>query len=506
MKTLLDAFFKSKKKRADDAFVNAYADFLSAYPAFKSTTHLDALRDREFARLDEHGHIYLDFTGAGLYTQQQVDQHSQQLKQQVFGNPHSSNPTSNYSTAVTESARDYVLHYLNTNREEYVCIFTQNASGALKLLGESYPFQTGDQLLLTFDNHNSVNGIREFARKKGASFTYSPIQKVDLRINKDELMDNLAQPVAGQNKLFAFPAQSNVSGVKHDLEWITIAQQQGWDVLLDAAAFAPADKLDLSQHQPDFVSLSFYKIIGYPTGLGCLLVRRKAFEKLQRPWFAGGTITIVSVQGDGFYYDKNHARFEDGTINYLAIPAIETGLRHIKSVGIDSIRKRIACLTGWTLQQLHALQHPNGQPLIKVYGPQDTHKRGGTIAMNFFDEAGYMYDFTQIETLANARNISLRTGCFCNPGVDETNHALEEDELKKYFSKEGAKDYFDLINTIGKRRGAVRISFGYISTFADAYRFIQFAKELLQKRQPRFKPERSYLQPSFDVLSAIADH
>ncbi|MFD1140916.1 aminotransferase class V-fold PLP-dependent enzyme [Larkinella insperata] len=496
MKSLISTFFKRTKKSTDDDFTRAYTDFLNTYPVYKSTAHLDALREREFARLDEQGHTYLDFTGAGLYTQQQVTQHTSQLKQHVFGNPHSSNPTSNHSTAITESARDYVLHYLNTSREEYICIFTQNASGALKLLGESYPFGNGDHLLLTFDNHNSVNGIREFARRKGAGFTYSPLQKADLRINPEKLRENLAQPVAGQNKLFGFPAQSNVSGVKHDLAWITTAQQQGWDVLLDAAAFVPADRLDLSRHKPDFVSLSFYKIVGYPTGLGCLLVRRKAFEKLRRPWFAGGTITIVSVQGDGYYHDQDHARFEDGTINFLGIPAIETGLRHIRTIGIDSIRKRIECLTGWTLGQLHQLRHSNGQPLVKVYGPQDTHKRGGTIALNFFDETGYMYDFTQIEKLANAWNISLRTGCFCNPGIDETNHALEEEELKQYFSKEGAKDYFDLMNTIGKRRGAVRISFGYVSTFADAYRFIQFTKELLNKRQLRPRLDYAYSTPA----------
>ncbi|GAB3314543.1 aminotransferase class V-fold PLP-dependent enzyme [Larkinella ripae] len=482
LKTRLTSFFKSKKEQGDEAFADAYAGFLNTYPVFKSTAHLDALRNREFRRLDEQGHIYLDFTGGGLYTRQQVAHHTEQLNRHVFGNPHSTNPTSNHATAVTESARDYVLRYLNTSREEYVCIFTQNASGALKLLGESYPFQPGDQLLLTFDNHNSVNGIREFARTKGADFTYSPIQKTDLRINQEKLLENLAQPVAGPNKLLAFPAQSNVSGVKHDLAWIAVAQQQGWDVLLDAAAFVPTNQLDLSRYQPDFVTLSFYKMFGYPTGLGCLLVRRKAFEKLRRPWFAGGTITIVSVQGDGYYYDRDHAMFEDGTINYLGIPAVETGLRHLKAVGIDSIRKRVECLTGWTLEQLHQLRHPNGQPLIKVYGPQNTDRRGGTIAMNFYDEAGRLYEFTQIEKRANSRNISLRTGCFCNPGIDETNHALEEAELKKYFSKDGKKDYFDLIETIGKRRGAVRISFGYISNFADAYQFIQFAKELLNKR------------------------
>jgi molybdenum cofactor sulfurtransferase len=57
--------------------------------------------------------------------------------------------------------------------DEYAAIFTANASTALKLVGESYPFgEGGDHFLLTFDNHNSVNGIREFARRKKAGVTY----------------------------------------------------------------------------------------------------------------------------------------------------------------------------------------------------------------------------------------------------------------------------------------------------------------------------------------------
>ncbi|HXS36417.1 MAG TPA: aminotransferase class V-fold PLP-dependent enzyme [Flavipsychrobacter sp.] len=461
----------------------AYADFISSHNAYLDTAHIDALRATEFSRLDEQGHTYIDFTGGGLYAKKQIIEHSQKLINGVFGNPHSSNPTSVKATEVTEAARKCVLSYFNASPDEYICVFTQNASGALKLLGEAYPFEKDDHYLLTFDNHNSVNGIREFARNKGAIFNYTPIRKEDLRLDAEKLMENLDQHISGANKLFAFPAQSNVSGVKHDLEWINIAQQKGWDVLLDAAAFVPSNKLDLSIYKPEFVAISFYKIFGYPTGLGCLLIRNTAFAKLRRPWFAGGTVSIVSVQGDGFSYDNGQAMFEDGTINYLDIPAIEIGLKHIESIGIESIGKRIECLTDWALQQLQSLHHDNGDRLVKIYGPQDTTDRGGTIAMNFYDEDGDMYDFLEIEQMANARNISLRTGCFCNPGIDETYHAFEEKELKDYFDKSGSKNYRDLIDFVGKRRGAVRISFGYISNFKDAYTYLLFAESLLNKKR-----------------------
>src|SRR6185437_10439181 len=171
----------------------AYADFISSHNAYLDTAHIDALRATEFSRLDEQGHTYIDFTGGGLYAKKQITEHSEKLINGVFGNPHSSNPTSVKATEVTEAARKCVLNYFNASPDEYICVFTQNASGALKLLGEAYPFGKDDHYLLTFDNHNSVNGIREFARNKGAIFNYTPIRQEDLRIDAERLMENLDQ-------------------------------------------------------------------------------------------------------------------------------------------------------------------------------------------------------------------------------------------------------------------------------------------------------------------------
>jgi len=47
-------------------------------------------------------------------------------------------------------------------------VFTANATGALKLVGESFPFTEGSTFVYGVDSHNSVTGIREFAMQKGA--------------------------------------------------------------------------------------------------------------------------------------------------------------------------------------------------------------------------------------------------------------------------------------------------------------------------------------------------
>jgi len=465
----------------DDEMGAAYQEFLEAYPAFKETHRLDDLRASEYRRLDDQGHLYLDYTGGSLYGDGQVRQHMEILRQGVFGNPHSSNPTSKAMTQLDEHARHYVLQYFNASPDEYIAVFTQNASGALKLVGESYPFAPGGRYMLTFDNHNSVNGIREFARHKGAEIVYVPVFRPDLRVDEENLNQLLDEAQPGQHNLFAYPAQSNFSGVQHPLEWIERAHAKGWDVMVDFAAFVPTNRLDLSKVKPDFLSLSFYKMFGYPTGIGCLIARKTALPKLRRPWFAGGTITIASVQGDGYYLAEGEAGFEDGTINYLTIPAVEIGLKHIESIGIEVIHDRVACLTSWLLDALLNLRHSNGAPLIRLYGPADMHMRGGTISVNFLDAQGNLINFRQIETQANAANISLRTGCFCNPGAGEVANNLTRDDMSSCFREINPMSFDEFLTFMdGKATGAVRVSLGLVSNFNDVYRFMGFVETFLE--------------------------
>ncbi|HEU5370440.1 MAG TPA: aminotransferase class V-fold PLP-dependent enzyme, partial [Ktedonobacterales bacterium] len=287
--------------------------------------------------------------------------------------------------------------------------------------------------------------------------------------------------------LFAYPAQSNVTGVQHPLEWIDVAHEKGWDVLVDCAAFVPSNRLDLSKWHPDFVPLSFYKIFGYPTGIGCLLARKKALAKLQRPWYAGGTITMSSVvaaeeTGAGFYLTPGPAGFEDGTVNYLNIPAVEIGLRYIADIGIDLIHERVMCLTGWLLDQLTALRHSNGSHVIQVYGPITTERRGGTIAFNFFNPEGKLLNPYQTQEKTNQLTISIRSGCFCNPGIHESALGLTAEEMARYFRAKDRMTYDQYLLVVDEQKdGALRISVGLASNFADVYRFLQFARMFVDR-------------------------
>jgi molybdenum cofactor sulfurtransferase len=460
----------------------AFDTFLGRYPGYRETGHIDALRAADFARLDERGLVYLDYTGGGLYGQSQIDQHHDLLASGVFGNPHSHNPTSTASTRLVEAARAAVLDFFRASPDEYEVVFTANASGALKLVGESYPFTTESCYLVSYDNHNSVNGIREFARRKGAEITYVPVRNPDLRLDTDLIARGLACAKPGSDNLFAYPAQSNFSGVRHPLEWVAEAQAAGWDVLLDAAAFVPTNRLDLSVVKPDFVPISFYKMFGYPTGAGVLFARRDKLAKLQRPWFAGGTITLASVQGDSWYRLAPGATgFEDGTVDYLGLPAITIGLEYLSEIGIETIHTRVSVLAGWLLEEMTSLRHTNGAPMVQIFGPETMDRRGATIAFYLLRPDGSPYDVYEVERLAGEESISVRTGCFCNPGDGEVAHNISRDEMAECFEVPDVPVTLRHCQSIiqdatGKAPNTIRISLGIASNFADVYRFIAFAR------------------------------
>jgi selenocysteine lyase/cysteine desulfurase len=182
---------------------------------------------------------------------------------------------------------------------------------------------------------------------------------------------------------------------------------------------------------------------------------------------------------------EGSAAFEDGTADYLNIPGVEIGLRHLESVGIDKINERCRCLAGWLIEELLALHHANGKPLVRIYGPASTEGRGGTVTMNFYDAQGIVIDHLHIEEEAARNNISLRTGCFCNPGGGEIALQLSKTELIGCFNQPHIEashrftpDDFRLC-VDGKSTGAVRVSLGIASNFADVHRFVLFVRRFL---------------------------
>ena len=433
----------------------------------------EELRAQEFGRLDECGYVYLDYTGSALYADSQLRAHEEYLKHHVLGNPHSENPASAAATRIVDDTRRDVLDFFGADAREYTVVFTANASAALKLVGESYPFEPDSRFTLLQDNHNSVNGIRMYAEHAGAETIYLPLD-AELRLES-----GTAIPPAGQApSLFAFPAQSNFSGVRHPLTLVDEARALGYDVLLDAAAFVPTDELDLGSVNPDFVCVSFYKMFGFPTGLGALIARREALARLRRPWFAGGTVEFVSVENRVHRLLLGAGGFEDGTLNFLGIAAVQGGLSFLRDIEMARVHRRVKGLTERLLRILGEQRHPTGEPAVRIYGPASSDERGGTVSFNLIHPDGRAVPYGEVERAASTEGIALRGGCFCNPGAAERALELPAGAMLECLESipQGSFDLRQLAECLGDgvAVGAMRASVSIPTTDADLDRLERF--------------------------------
>lgn len=424
-------------------------------PSATMRTDFAELRAREYAQLDQQGIAYLDYTGAALYPTSLVQSHMALLCSSVLGNPHAENPTSLISTGWIEVARARVLEHFDADPSEYAVCFTANATAAIGLVASAYRFHPAAPLVLSADNHNSVNGIREYARRAGAPVHVLGLDS-ELRLDApEETLTALRRSIKGRG-LFAYPAQSNFSGVRHPLALVRMAQSLGYRVLLDAAAFLPTSRISLRHTPADFVALSFYKMFGYPTGLGAFVARREALAELDRPWFSGGTVDFVSVRHLTHRLKVGEEAFEDGTANFLGIAAVPAGFDHLARIGVEASGEHATTMAMTLHGSLASLRHRNGARGANVYGPKTRQERGGTVAFNLLDARDGIIPFALVQERAARAKVSVRGGCFCNPGASEASFGVMTEPI-----------------------GAVRASFGAPSNQRDVERLVAVCESFL---------------------------
>lgn len=428
---------------------------LTAVP-LRAESFFDELREREFGRLSEQSHTYVDYAGSALYGESQMRAVHELMRRGVFGNPHSESAASRATTELLENARRTVLRFLDVDAATHDVCFTASTTAAIKLVAESYPFSPDSALVLSADNHNSVNGIREYARRSGARVTYLPLDR-ELRLDDP---DSILSSLGGG--LLAFPAQSNFSGVLHPLDLVDTAHRRGFDVLVDIAAFAPSHAVSLRRCAADFAALSFYKLFGYPTGLGALVARRSALARLRRPWFAGGTVLYASIRAEMHRLRPRHEAFEDGTPNFLGIAALSSGFALCEEAGVDRLTTHVESLTSSFVTELRAF------PNVQIYGPVDTSDRGSIVTFNV---AGVPY--WDVEERARLANVSLRGGCFCNPGASEAAFGLDGAQIAACFNTLGTDFTVQrFASCVDRPVGAVRVSFGLANNREDVARVL----------------------------------
>ncbi|XP_011004591.1 PREDICTED: uncharacterized protein LOC105111050 [Populus euphratica] len=269
----------------------AFSKFLMMYPKYQSSEKVDQLRSDEYAHLSPK--VCLDYCGFGLFS------YLQSLHYWDSSTFSLSEITANLSNhalyggaergTVEYDIKTRIMDYLNIPEHEYGLVFTVSRGSAFKLLAESYPFHTNKKLLTMFDYESqSVNWMAQSAKEKGAKVYSAWFKWPTLKLCSTDLRKQISNKKRRKKDsavgLFVFPVQSRVTGAKYSYQWMALAQQNHWHVLLDAGSLGPKDmdSLGLSLFRPDFIITSFYRVFGYdPTGFGCLLIKKSVMGSLQ---------------------------------------------------------------------------------------------------------------------------------------------------------------------------------------------------------------------------------
>ncbi|XP_057461598.1 molybdenum cofactor sulfurase isoform X2 [Actinidia eriantha] len=511
-------------------------DFGDDYGYPNAPKNIDEIRASEFKRLE--GLVYLDHAGASLYSELQMEAIFKGLTTNVYGNPHSQSDTSLATSDIVREARQQVLDFCHASARDYKCILTSGATAALKLVGEAFPWSSQSTFMYTMENHNSALGIREYALSKGATAfaidieeaAYdgdrfrSPVSSVKVlqhpiqRRNEAVLLE---EPAGDAYNLFAFPSECNFSGSRFSLHLVNTIKNDTnrvmpgspylkgrWMVLIDAAKGCATEPPDLSKYQADFVVISFYKLFGYPTGLGALIVHAEAAKLLKKTYFSGGTVA-ASIADIDFVKRREGVEeyFEDGTISFLSTASIHQGFKILNTLTMSAISRHTASLATYVRKVLSALRHENGDHVCILYG---NHKSkvlyddpGPIVSFNLKRPDGSWFGYREVEKLASLSGIQLRTGCFCNPGACAKYLGLSHlDLLSNIEAGHICWDDHDIVH--GKPTGAVRVSFGYMSTFEDAKKLINFIVNSFASLKTQ--PEHVYLSRARSICLSSEGH
>ncbi|KAL2252304.1 uncharacterized protein LOC105167468 [Sesamum indicum] len=272
----------------------AFSKFLTMYPKYQSSERIDQLRLDEYSHLSGAGSkVCLDYCGFGLFSLLQTVHY---WESSTFSLSEITANLSNHALyggaengTIEHDIKTRIMDYLNIPENEYGLVFTVSRGSAFKLLAESYPFHTNKRLLTMFDHESqSVNWMAQSAREKGAKVHSAWFKWPTLKLCSTDLRKQISNKKKRKKDsasgLFVFPVQSRVTGAKYSYQWMALAQQNNWHVLLDAGALGPKDmdSLGLSLFRPDFIITSFYRVFGYdPTGFGCLLIKKSVMASLQ---------------------------------------------------------------------------------------------------------------------------------------------------------------------------------------------------------------------------------
>jgi cysteine desulfurase / selenocysteine lyase len=353
---------------------------------------------------------------------------------------------SQVSTRVYEEAREIVGQFFGAHPREHVVIFGKNTTDAINKLARRIPFEPGDVVLATLQEHHS-NDLPWRSVAEVVHIDVDAQGRVD-QAHYARLLGHYGRRV----RLVAVGGGSNVSGgIAPVHRMAEQAHAVGAEIFVDCAQLAPhrpihVGALDDPAHL-DYIAISGHKLYA-PFGTGALIGRRDTFDQGTPDCVGGGTVRSVTTTD--VTWAPTPDRDEAGSPNVVGAVALATALQWLSEVGMEVVAAHEAALTA------HALRRLSQIPGLRLYGardPREAHTRLGVIPFAL-DGFGH----TEVAAILSAEwGIAVRSGSFCAQPYLRHTLRLSEDE----------GDCGQGFNAHATPRGLVRVSFGIYNTLDE---------------------------------------
>ena len=345
-----------------------------------------------------------------------------------------------YAGRTIYRARESLAELLGAAAPEQV-VFTANATESLNLaLGGL--FGPGDHVITTVCEHNSV--LRPLYRLQGVELSVLPVKAaVDSKEERQAgilAYDELEALLRPNTKALIITHASNLTGNITDLERAgAFAKKHSLLLIVDAAQTAGAVPVDMERMGIDVLCFTGHKGLYGPQGTGGVCVR------------PGLSIRPLKVGGSGIHsFDREHpsempAALEAGTLNGHGIAGLGAAARWLLETGVEQIRAREQALLRRFVDGVKEVEG------VTFYGNPDLDRRTGIQSLNIRD-----YDSARVaDWLYEDYGIAVRGGAHCAPLMHEALGTREQ--------------------------GAVRFSFSYFNTEAEADEAAAAVRELAEE-------------------------
>ena len=343
-----------------------------------------------------------------------------------------------YAGRTIYRARESLAELLGAAAPEQVA-FTANATESLNLaLGGL--FGARDHVITTVCEHNSV--LRPLYRLQGVELSVLPVKAEAGEERQAGILayDELESLLRPNTKALIITHASNLTGNITDLEQAAaFAKKHSLLLIVDAAQTAGAVSMDMERMGIDVLCFTGHKGLYGPQGTGGVCVR------------PGLSIRPLKVGGSGIHsFDREHpsempAALEAGTLNGHGIAGLGAAARWLLETGVEQIRAREQALLRRFVDGVKEVEG------VTLYGNPDLNRRTGIQSLNIRD-----YDSARVaDWLYEDYGIAVRGGAHCAPLMHEALGTREQ--------------------------GAVRFSFSYFNTEAEADEAAAAVRELAEE-------------------------